>query len=506
MRTKFVALAAAGAFTAAGLGACSSSTPTIAIGLNEGGCDAPVIALPTGKVKLVVTNRGNGGEFEILDGDKILVKENVDLDETKTLTADLKTGTYTAECRVDELAATIIVGQPTGKPGEPGAPATFRAAAKGYGAADGNSYDAHNLVANSAIYAPDIVDPSMVNAWGLANRPAGLGGHIWVGASNSGQSIEYVGDTADVPLYQDELRSISIPGAEQGDGAPANGRVIGTPTGVVFNGAPDKFMVTQGSITGPAKFIFVGTEGVVSAWTERKNADGTADRASYASVMADASHRRSAYFGAALSPDGNRLLVADFGKEHKLRTYGADWQEQDTVGFENPFVKKGADIKPEDFVPWNVTTIGQRVFVSYAAIGANESDPKKPAEAEEAAGKGLGRVVEFDNSGAFVKTFGDAKALNAPWGIELAPAGFGKLAGSILVANFGDGTIAAFDATTDTFIDYVRGKDGKPVVIDGIWGLLKGNGASLGAADHVYFSAGPRGEQDGIFGRLKANS
>ena len=146
------------------------------------------------------------------------------------------------------------------------------------------------------------------------------------------------------------------------------------------------------------------------------------------------------------------------------------------------------------------------MFVSYAAIGADESDPKKPAVAEEGAAPGAGRVAEFDANGTFVKTFVDKKGLNAPWGIELAPAGFGKLAGALLVANFGDGTIAAFDATTDTFLDYVRGPDGKPVVIDGIWGLLKGNGASLGRADAVYFSAGPRGEQDGIFGRLAANS
>ncbi len=494
------------ALMAVGLAACSTSTPKIAIGLNAGGCDSPVIALPTGKVDLVITNHGNGGEFEVVDeNDKAFVKTDVDLDQTKTVSVNLKTGTYIAECRTDELTAKVIAGTPTGKAGEPGATAVFPAAAKGYGVADGNSYDAHNLVANSAIYDPDIVDASMVNAWGLANRPAGLGGHIWVGASNSGQSIEYVGDTADVPLYQDELRSISIPGTKQGDGAPDAGRIIGTPTGVVFNGGADKFMITQGSVTGPAKFIFVGTEGVVSAWTERKNADGSTDRASYASVMADASERGSAYFGAALSPDGNRLLVADFGDDHVIRTYGSDWQEIPTVGFENPFVKKGADVKPLDLVPWNVTTIGQRVLVSYAAIGANESDPKKPAEAEEAAGRGNGRIAEFDNNGNLVKVFTDKKALNAPWGIELAPEGFGKLSGALLVANFGDGTIAAFDAESDTFVDYLRDKDGKPVIIDGIWGLLKGNGASLGAADHVYFSAGPRGEQDGIFGRLKAN-
>ena len=214
MRRPFIPFFVAATLATGGLAACSTSTPTIAIGLNAGGCDAAVIALPTGKVNLEVTNRGGGGEFEIVDEtDHAFAKENVDQDETKTIPVNLKTGTYIAECRTDDLTATVIAGTPTGAKGEPGAPVAFRAAAAGYTTADGNSYDAHNLVANSAAYDPDIVDPAMVNAWGLANRPAGLGGHIWVAASNSGQSIEYVGDIGEVPLYQDELRSISIPGA-----------------------------------------------------------------------------------------------------------------------------------------------------------------------------------------------------------------------------------------------------------------------------------------------------
>jgi uncharacterized protein (TIGR03118 family) len=502
-RTAFFVAAA---LAVSGFSACGTDTPKIAVGLNAGGCDSAVIALPTGKVDLVVTNRGDGGEFEIVDeNDHAFVKENVDLDETKTIPVNLKTGTYTAECRTDELTATVIAGQPTGARGEPGAAPTYAGAANGYTAADGNSYAAHNLVANSAVYDPDIVDPSLVNAWGIANRPAGLGGHIWVAASNSGQSIQYVGDIGKTPLYQDELRSISIPGTRHGDGSPDAGRVIGTPTGVVFNGAPDKFVITQGSVTGPAKFIFVGTEGVVSAWTERKNDDGSADRASYASVVADASERGSAYFGAALAPTGDRLLVADFGPDHVIRTYDENFTEVDTVGFKNPFVDAGRAIKPGYFVPWNVTTIGDRVLVSYAAIGADESDPKKPAVAEEGAGRGQGRIAAFDADGELIKVWTDKKSLNAPWGVAVAPEGFGKLTGSVLVSNFGDGTIAAFDAEHGQFLDYVRGKDNKPVVIDGIWGLLPGNGASLGRADAVYYAAGPRGEQDGVFGRLLAN-
>ena len=120
----------AATLAAGGLAACSTSTPTIALGLNPGGCDAPVINVPTGKINLKVTNRGDGGEFEIIDGDDVLVKHNVDLDETITVPVNLKTGTYVVECRTDETTATMIAGTPTGAKGEPGAPATFRAAVR----------------------------------------------------------------------------------------------------------------------------------------------------------------------------------------------------------------------------------------------------------------------------------------------------------------------------------------------------------------------------------------
>jgi uncharacterized protein (TIGR03118 family) len=169
----------------------------------------------------------------------------------------------------------------------------------------------------------------------------------------------------------------------------------------------------------------------------------------------------------------------------------------------NPFLD-GA-VKPGSLLPWNVTTLGDAVYVSYAAVGADESNPQAPSVGEENHAAGDGRVVQYDTNGNLVKIFADKGSLDAPWGIATAPAGFGKLTGDLLVANFGDGTTSAF--TKDgTFVDYVRGKDGKPLVVPGIWALLPGNGASLGDAKSVYFTAGPRAEQDGIFGRLDAGA
>lgn len=100
----------------------------------------------------------------------------------------------------------------------------------------------------------------------------------------------------------------------------------------------------------------------------------------------------------------------------------------------------------------------------------------------------------------------DRGLLNAPWGLAFAPEDFGAYGGMLLVGNFGDGTIIAFDPTTRTAVDYLRDPAGKPIVIDGLWGLQFGNGASLGAADALYFAAGPEEEKQGLFGRLVAAS
>jgi uncharacterized protein (TIGR03118 family) len=126
---------------------------------------------------------------------------------------------------------------------------------------------------------------------------------------------------------------------------------------------------------------------------------------------------------------------------------------------------------------------------------------------EDTTQSGLGRVVEFTEDGKQVAIWDDGGKLSAPWGIVFAPKeGFGALSGQLLVANFGDanpGTIAAFDPKTRTFTDYLRDAKGQPVVIDKVWGLLFGNGESLGDKNALYFAAGPKDETEGLFGSLR---
>ena len=121
---------------------------------------------------------------------------------------------------------------------------------------------------------------------------------------------------------------------------------------------------------------------------------------------------------------------------------------------------------------------------------------------EENDGDGLGHVVEYDEKGRLVRDYRDKGKLNAPWGVIIAPPGFGKFEGDVLVSNFGDGTIAAFDRKSGKYVDNLRDAKGAPIVINKVWGMVFGNGVSLGDAHSLYFTAGPHNEFDGLFGKL----
>jgi len=125
---------------------------------------------------------------------------------------------------------------------------------------------------------------------------------------------------------------------------------------------------------------------------------------------------------------------------------------------------------------------------------------------EETDGAGYGHIAEYNEDGTFVQDFNDQGMLNAPWGVAIAPPGFGKFGGDVLVTSFGDGSIAAFDPNTGNFIDQLRDNTGNPISIDGLWGLVFGNGVSLGDANTLYFTAGPNSEFDGLFGKLTFNN
>ena len=379
-----------------------------------------------------------------------------------------------------------------------------------------NRYIQTNLVANQTKYQAASHEKAFINAWGIAIRPAGAGGHFWVTAKDT--SFEYVGDVHASPdsklrvLHQDQLSEVKLP--VHGDDAFS--------TGVVFNGSQDSFVITQKiqkaqDITAPAKFIFASDSGIISAWTERKKEDGTFDRPLEAKVVIDESKNGVQFFGLALNSVSSRIYAANFGKSPGIKVFDSHFKPVSMV-FDMPFDdNKNGTVDPGEYAPFNVqaftTPKGEpHVFVTYAKTQQCTEDGLNKglchagelfAGEEDTSQPGQGRLAEFTEEGKLVRVWKDTGKLSAPWGLAYAPADFGALSNMLLVGNFGDGTIAAYDPTTYAFVAYLNDAKGKPVKIEKIWGLLFGNGESLGDKNALYVAAGPNDEKDGLFSVLR---
>ncbi|MEU7629071.1 TIGR03118 family protein [Nocardia sp. NPDC049220] len=402
---------------------------------------------------------------------------------------------------------------------------------------DGNRYIQSNLASNNTEYHAQFTFPGMVNARGLADRPKSADGHFVVGAG--GSSFPFIGDVTKSSdpqvqkLFQDPLTAVTIPGAD----ADTSDTSAGKTTGVVGNPAPstsDLFFVHDQPVdvdgapqllNGSARYIFATDSGKLSAWTDQGLDGQIVRRDGPANLVFDGQPQGMRFFGIALAPSGDRLLAADFGADPQVRTFDKDWQLIPTVGFANPFATgvavdasapdKGKRAKPGDPAPFNVATVGDRVFITYAdtesdekdstTFDAGEEDSLGKDEERDASGKpDKGKVAEFDANGKLVRILADGKRLNAPSAVAIAPAEFGPLGGALLVGNFGGaGHVVAYDDATGTFIDYLRDGTGKPVAVEGLWALMFGNGESLGDADSLYFTAGPHDQKDGLFGKFR---
>jgi len=325
-------------------------------------------------------------------------------------------------------------------------------------AAVDNAYTEHPLVADVAGAAPT-PDANLVNAWGLA---AGPSTPFWVADNGTDKSTVYNGNTgAIVPLVV---------------------TVDGGPTGVVFHDAiadPTNFVLPTG---GAARFIFASEDGVIRGW----NGGSTAQ-------VGATSTDGASYKGLAIASTGSgpRLFAADF-TGGKVDVYDGSWSLVPDSGFVDPSL-------PDGYAPFGIQAIGSRIFVAYA-----KEDEEEPGEEE--AGQGLGFVDAYDTSGNLLARVAQHGQLNAPWGLARAPAGFGRFGGDLLVGNFGDGQINAFEAQDGQFVHRgeLRGSDGKPLAIDGLWALQFGNGAAAGPSGTLFFTAGPDDETHGLFGSITA--
>lgn len=408
-----------------------------------------------------------------------------------------------------------------------------------------NSFRQTNLAASKAAYGAAFTFDDMVDAWGIAIRPAGVGGHFWVTAG--GKSYEFVGDvsasaTASLrTLYQDGLKEVTVPNAD----ALTTAASLGKSTGTAYNGAPinsNLFRVSQQTATratgeavpfdGSARFVFVTDSGALTAWTDRATDGSTVRIDGPAQLMFDGSAQGMSFFGVAVKTDTwDTLWTVDFGVDPQIRQFNANWQLVPTQGFANPFATGslrdvnnadgGNRARPGDPVPFNIHVINGRVFVMYCfsqvlrndagfIVSAGQffasTEDALDAAAEDKAGgfPDRGRLVEYTLTGDLVRIYDDLGRLNAPWGVAIAPVNFGLLSNMLLVGNFGGlGKIAAFNQSTGRFIDFVRDPGGEVVAISGLWGLMFGNGVSLGDTNALYFAAGVEDETGGLFGSLR---
>ena len=328
-------------------------------------------------------------------------------------------------------------------------------------------YQQHNLVSDGSTTA-DHVDPNLVNAWGVAFNPFGF---VWVANNGTGTSTLYDG----AGVAQSLVVQIPTPTANTG----------GPVTGIVYNGSGG-FLVKNATTSGASRFLFATEGGVIAGWSP--TVDGT-----HAIVAVDNSAQSAIYKGLALSAGGSgQLLYATDFHNGKIDVFDSTFTAVSLPAgsFTDPRI-------PSDFAPFGIQAINGDIYVTYA----KQDDDKK----DNVNGQGLGYVDVYDPKGTLLDRVATRGALNAPWGIALAPAGFGEFSNSLLIGNFGDGKINAYNTKNYAFRGSLRGQDSRFIQIDGLWGLAFGSGFANQPVNTLFFAAGPNDEANGLYGRIDAS-
>jgi len=308
-------------------------------------------------------------------------------------------------------------------------------------------YTSINLDSNQSGKARH-TDPLLINPWGLAYAP---GGAFWVSDAGSGYSTLYDGQGNPQPLQ------VVIP--------PASGSGLGSPTGIVYNGSQE-FQID----TWPSAFIFASLDGTISGWSHFEP-----DNALIGTVQTGA-----VYTGLAITnhASGNTLYAADIAN-NKVDMFDGTFK----------LIGSFTDTSlPAGWAPFGIQDIDGHVLVAFAPTDESAN----------------GVIDVYTEAGVFVKHFAQGAPLAQPWGFAVAPKNFGPLSGTLLVSNnTNTGTINGFDLKTGKFVGTVNNAAGKPIVINQLWGIEFGGGsAANGATNHLYYTAGPDNNLDGIFGAL----
>jgi uncharacterized protein (TIGR03118 family) len=324
-----------------------------------------------------------------------------------------------------------------------------------------NAYAVHPLVSDSSATPAPGTDASLVNGWGLSAGPTTP---WWASDNGTNSTTLYSGSGAKVAL------TVSVAGG---------------PTGTVFNGSSSDFTISQSGKSGAARFLFATEAGTILGWAPTVNA-------SAAIPGADRSSAGAVYKGLATAND--RLYATDF-HNGRVDVFDASFNPiAATAGaFTDTKVAKG-------FAPFGIQALGGNIFVTFVQQDAAKHDDvpvpgKAYVDEFTPDGQLVGRVINSGKKNA---------PLNAPWGLALAPAGFGSFGGDLLVGNFGNGRISAYAQRGNDWVykGQLRAGDGKLIAIDGLWAIAFGNGAAAGPTGTLYFLAGPSGEQHGLYGSI----
>jgi uncharacterized protein (TIGR03118 family) len=292
------------------------------------------------------------------------------------------------------------------------------------------------------------LDTNLVNPWGMSQVG---GGSIWVSDNGTGLSTLYAQGTGTVGSLV-----VTIP--------------QGAPTGTVYN-PTTSFQVSQNGKTGAASFIFDSEAGIISGWSSTVNGTN-------AIVGYDGSANNSVYKGLAIDTTKKLLFATDF-VNNQVQVFDG------TFTLTNSFTDKTL----KGYAPFNVALIGGSLYVAFAKQSKICCDEKH--------GAGLGAIDIFDENGNLTKQLvARGGALNAPWGLAIAPSSWNEFAGSLLVGNFGDGKINAYDPSTGSLIGTLSDKTGTPIALPGLWGL------DPVPANDVTFTEGTHKEAHGLMGLI----
>jgi uncharacterized protein (TIGR03118 family) len=328
-----------------------------------------------------------------------------------------------------------------------------------------NTYVQTNIISDGSTVQALVTDPTLINPWGVSVGPA-----IWIDKTGTGSVAV---DTAAGALAVPSLPSITIPAA-------ASTSAHGSPSGTVYNSNNAIFDI-PGSTS--ALFLFGTLDGTIAAWNATSGAQAVtvvnnSAKASYTDIALDT------------NTTGTFLLAANF-KQGTVDVFDSTFAPHSLAGnFTDPTL-------PTGYSPFGIHCIGGNVYVTYALPNATTF---------ETVGAGMGYVDEFDNNGNFMTRVAGQSVLNAPWGMALAPAGFGSFGGDLLIGNFGDGVINVFDPKTFVLVGWLNSGTGAPIANIGLWeiffGQNSGQTTTLGDPNTLYFAAGINGEKGGLFGSI----